>query len=95
MSTRITVSYLTIRPDRLRAHRTIEVTPNTLVDVDTEGRIIGIETLGGAQVNWVAIFADDRFRFAAATHDPASGPEPATGAPGTAGVDAGTWEAGS
>ena len=28
-------------------------------------------------------------------HDPASGPEPATGAPGTAGVDAGTGEAGS
>jgi hypothetical protein len=53
---------------------------------------------GGARlVTWIGTLAQAVEELAGhlIAHDPASGPEPATGAPNAAGVDAGSGEAGS
>lgn len=55
-------SYIEVR-NRSTLTRTIQVTESMLVDVAGDGRILGIETIGGASINWWAILADDRFGF--------------------------------
>jgi len=44
----IEASYAYLLPEETPFGRTIEVTPSVLVDVDPEGRPIGVEVLGEA-----------------------------------------------
>lgn len=56
------VSYLHVRP-KAAVHRTIQLTDSVLVDVTTDGLIVGVETLDAQSPNWLAVLSDDRFRF--------------------------------
>lgn len=47
----IEASYFTVRallPSEPVVHRTVEVRPDLLVDVDSHGRVLGIECVGGS-----------------------------------------------
>ena len=47
-------SYAYLRPD-FEIARTIEVTSSVMVDVDAEGRLVGVETLDGS--DWTGALA--------------------------------------
>jgi hypothetical protein len=50
VTTEVVTSYFTLRSRLLRehvVHRTVEIRPDLLVDVDEQGRVFGIERIGG------------------------------------------------
>jgi hypothetical protein len=57
MNVRVQTSYLAVRPlaEGQRVHRTVQCAPDVLADFDDEGRLIGIERIGGVVDYYAAV----------------------------------------
>jgi hypothetical protein len=62
MTAQIEASYLVIRPHEF-SPRQLSIGPGTILDLDDEGRVVGVETIGDVPLGTVLAQVLDRARF--------------------------------
>jgi hypothetical protein len=62
MTVDLEASYLVIRPHD-HSPRQLQIGPGTILDLDEEGRVLGVETIGDVPLGTVLAQVLDRARF--------------------------------